>query len=636
MSFTGRRVYQVVFLVFAGICASSHTAAAPGDDFNANAETAAGVLQSWYNEQGLWTTTDWWNAANCVEAMEDVIVSDNGRNYADVLGETFDLNSGSNFLNEYYDDEGWWALAWIRAFDLTGQDRFLKMARAIFADMTGGWNDHCGGGIWWKKDTHYMNAIANELFLAVAVRLHQRTPGDAGPGSDFDWALREWAWFKQSGMINSENLINDGLNWHCENNGRTTWTYNQGVILGGLVDLFKSTGNTNYLNQAITIADAAIRALVSNDGILMEPCETDDCHGGDVPQFKGVFIRNLAYLYDATHKPAYSDFLVRNAHSVWSNDRDDANHLGLKWTGPFDKADAARQSSAMFALSAAAEPMTAHLPFAKGAGSAAFNHSVGAAAGTLAWKCNAANAPRPGFMLSGPHVEYLPAGTHVAHFRMAVDSAGNSPHPLVRLDVKDAHSGTIIASKDVTWNSFVTYVKTQDFQLVFTNAGAGGPLEFRVYWNAIPNAPALTLSDVTVDGGLNWTAANLAHEIGQLDGHNGWEADPARDRTSGFLTLGAEIGKLAAGECSATFELKVDNFNWDRSVVATISAVESNGEKIVSSKDLRRSDFPNVLYQSFTLSFKTAAGEHYGFRTFWHYAPNAPRLTQRSLTVSPQ
>src|SRR5205823_2429684 len=194
-----------------------------------------------------------------------------------------------------------------------------------------------GGGLWWNKAHTYKNAIPNELFLMAAIRLHQRTPGDAGPGSYYYWATNEWAWFQNSGLINSKNLVNDGLTTNCLNNGKTTWTYNQGVILGGLTDLYKVTGNTNYLFEAETIADAAIRHLVSFRGVLEEPHEMIRRYkGGDVPQFKGIFVRNLAYLYEEDHKPAYLNFLITNARAVWSDDRNAANQFGLKWTGPFD------------------------------------------------------------------------------------------------------------------------------------------------------------------------------------------------------------------------------------------------------------------------------------------------------------
>lgn len=373
--------------------------------------------------------------------------------------------------------------------------------------------------------------------------------------------------------------------------------------------------------------------MINTNGILKEPCETGNCGGGDTPQFKGIFIRYLAYLYDVTRKPEYFDFLSRNAHSVWFNDRDSANHLGLRWTGPFDRADAARHSSAMFAISAVAEPMTQHLPFANGAGSAAFNHSVGNPSRTLAWTCNATNAPQPGFLLSGPYVESLSKGIHIVHFQMAADRASKAAKNLVRLDVKESNGAAILASRDIAWNSFANANESRDFQLAFTNDASGNPLEFRVYWNAIPNAPALTITDVTIDGGLNWTAANLAHDIGRLDGLTAWAAGPARDRASGFLATGPGTRELHKGECSATFELKVDNFNWDTSVVATISVAETGSGKTVASQDLKRNQFPNALYQTFTLKFKVTAGKRYDFRTFWHYAPHAPRLTERSVVV---
>jgi hypothetical protein len=332
-----------------------------------------------------------------------------------------------------------------------------------------------------------------------------------------------------------------------------------------------------------------------------------------------------------THKPEYSAFLFRNAHSVWHNNRDEANHLGLRWTGPFDRADAARHSSAMFALAAVTEPTTRQLPFAKGAGSAAFNHTVGGATGTLAWTCNTANASQPGLMLSGPYVESLSAGIHVAHFRMAVDRAGRTTNALARLEVKD--DATVLAAKEVTLNSFDRANEPRDFELTFTHNAAGTPPEFRVYWHALPDAPALTLTDVTMDGGLNWTAANLAHEIGRLDGFNAWCADPVGDRASGFLATGPGTRELPAGNCSVAFELKVDNFNWDNSVVATIAVVETGSGKIVASQNVERNRFPNTLYQTFTLEFSAVTGGQYDFRTFWCHAPHAPRLTQRSVVV---
>jgi len=605
-----------------------------GNDFNWSTAISAEVLQQWYNSQGLWDTTGWWNAAHCVEAIENAIVASNGHEHLEVLNHTFELNSTNRFLNEYYDDEGWWALAWIRAYDLTGEERYLAMAKTIFADLVTGWDDHCGGGIWWKKDRRYKNAVANELFLIVAIKLHQRTPDDAGPDSYLNQAQREWLWFKQTGIINAQNLINDGLNQRCENNRRTVWTYNQGVILGGLTELYKATGDLSYLNEARTLADAATVRLSTN-GILRESCEPDRCGGADVPQFKGIFVRYLADLYDVTRRPEYFHLLLNSARSTWANNRDAAGRFGLRWTGPIDSVDAARQSSAMMPISVLAEPMTENLLFATGSGNPVFSHDVGEASGTQAWRCDPAMTTEAGFMQRGPYLASLPIGRHTIQFHLAVNALSNLAINLARLDVREGNGEKILATRELAWNSFTSANQPQAFDLVFTNTTPGNPLEFRVYWNHATGAPALTITDVTIGGARSWTAANLDHEVGQLDGLNTWCADPVRNQKSGYLVKGPGVSALPAGEQRAVFELKVDNFNWDKAPVATLSVVDVQDGTVVAERVVRRNDFRNILYHAFPLDFRAAAGRRYDFRTFWQPAPHAPRLTQRSVIVRP-
>jgi predicted alpha-1,6-mannanase (GH76 family) len=316
------------------------------DEPAVRAELAVAALHQWYNmETGLWETTNWWNAANALYVVIDYGKRTGDTTYEFVVENTWRRNVDGGFLNEYYDDMGWWALTWIHAYDWLGDERYLNTAKSIFWHMTSGWDETCGGGIWWRKDRQYKNAIANELFLQLAARLYNRTQ----EASYLDWATRTWDWFDQTGMINELNLVNDGLR-DCENNRDITWTYNQGVILGGLVELYRATGDAALLQQAEAIADAAITLLIDDNGILREPCELAFNCGADGPQFKGIFMRNLGLLNTVSNKPAYTAFIELNANSIWTNARNDDNQLGLNWGRRFDRADAARQSSALDAL----------------------------------------------------------------------------------------------------------------------------------------------------------------------------------------------------------------------------------------------------------------------------------------------
>jgi predicted alpha-1,6-mannanase (GH76 family) len=329
---------------------------------------AVRTLQTWYDPStGLYKTTGWWNSANAITVLVDYARVSKSTEYDSVLANTFTAapktgesqKTRAGFLNKYLDDEGWWALAWIDAYDLTHNKAYLAMGESIFADMAGEGDDTCGGGIWWSKDRNYKNAIANELFLSVAGHLANRTSGSARSGYQ-SWANREWKWFEGTGMINAKGLINDGLNIvggrgaaaSCTNNGRTIWTYNQGVVLGGLVELAAADHDPNLKMAAQNIATAAITQLADENGVLHDPCEPK-C-GADGVQFKGIFVRNLVLLEKTQPQKSYKSFIDKNADTLWKDAQGRGFQLSERWSGPFDSGNAASETSALDALVGAA------------------------------------------------------------------------------------------------------------------------------------------------------------------------------------------------------------------------------------------------------------------------------------------
>ena len=167
-------------------------------------------------------------------------------------------------------------------------------------------------------------------------------------------AKEVWNWFKGTGMINKEHLINDNLGslQVCKPEGQT-YTYNQGVILGGLVELHKATRDQAYLNDAQAIAIAATRSSFLNpNGILREPGEGDGCNG-DGPTFKGVFVRNLGELSRELPNHPYHSYLEKQAESAYAHGRNNQNQYGDHWAGPFKETAAACQQSAVDLMNAA-------------------------------------------------------------------------------------------------------------------------------------------------------------------------------------------------------------------------------------------------------------------------------------------
>lgn len=312
----------------------------------ARARVAADVLMGSYDPTKAWFPASWWNSAVALQTVGDYMQRTGDRRYLGELDNTFEKDKGvfpagvlsgdpllGNFTSRAIDDSEWWGLAWVQAYDLTRNPKYLDMAVTIANYVNGYWDTGtCGGGVWWNAERTYKNAVTNGLWIRLTAELHNRIPGDTV------WLSRAstaWAWFQGSGMINANGLVNDGLTDACTNNGQNVWSYNQGLAIGAGLELWRATRDPNILARAQHLADAAIgpNALVT-DGILSETCDatTQTCDD-NAKQFKGIFMRYWTDLVDTTHDPRYAAFLDQQAEGIWNNDRDAAGRLGTRWSG---------------------------------------------------------------------------------------------------------------------------------------------------------------------------------------------------------------------------------------------------------------------------------------------------------------
>lgn len=297
--------------------------------------------------------SSWWQAAVALSTLETYQQTTGDRSYSFAIGQAFADHESHRFEDRFDDDTSWWGLAWLQAYEITGSRQYLLMAETDANYVHRQWDGTCGGGVWWKTTPHrYKNAITNELFLELTAWLHNAVRGDK---KYLRWATAEWAWFKRSGMINGSNLVNDGLTGSCENNHGTTWTYNQGVILAGLAQLYKATKNPRLLAEAKRIARAAISHLTVG-GVLREPCEGSQCGnsvGGDPESFKGIFVQDLKALAVTARTRQFNPFFRKQAQSIEARDTSSSDQLGMFWAGPLADGNSYTQASAEAALVAA-------------------------------------------------------------------------------------------------------------------------------------------------------------------------------------------------------------------------------------------------------------------------------------------
>jgi predicted alpha-1,6-mannanase (GH76 family) len=348
---TGAAVTAVVLAVVTVMLAGLMTPVAVGE----SSPLQAGMAQlfSYYSPGSGLIGGSWWQAAVALSTVETYAQTTGDDSYDAAIASAFALNSGGDFEDGSDDDTAWWALVWLQAYDVTHVSSYLSMAETDADYIHEGWNSACGGGISWRRDPYYYkNAITNELFLELTAWLHNTISGDI---RYLSWADAEWAWFSRSGMINSGNLVNDGLGNNCRNNDGTTWTYNQGVILAGLAQLYQATGNRSLLTTAEQIARAAIGQLTIG-GVLTEPCRGAGCAARldpDAQAFKGIFVQDLKILAVTARTTQFNSFFRRQARSIEAADIGTSGALGVSWAGPPTAVSSASQASAVEALVAA-------------------------------------------------------------------------------------------------------------------------------------------------------------------------------------------------------------------------------------------------------------------------------------------
>ena len=159
----------------------------------------------------------------------------------------------------YYDDDAWICIQFLNAYDLLGDEQFLKDAEETLNFLWTGWDDVLGGGIYWDKSYGGKHTCSNgpvAIAFLWAYQLTQKEEYLEKGRMVYDWTREKLL----DGNLYIDNMGKDG--------GTNNWkaAYNQGTMIYAGAQLYEITGDETYLKQARATTDASVSLMFSGRG----------------------------------------------------------------------------------------------------------------------------------------------------------------------------------------------------------------------------------------------------------------------------------------------------------------------------------------------------------------------------------
>ncbi len=194
----------------------------------------------------------------------------------------------------WFDDNGWWGLAFYDAYRATGSVRYLADAKRAFAFIASqGWA--ADGGLWWNTSHPFKAGEALAAGSLLGAELYSATRDT----TYLDQVDKFLAWGNLA-MWNSDA----GLYARTDSD-RSAIPYVNGPIIAADALLCQATGESARCDQAESLASTA------------------DQHFGDVltmgPQFDVIYVHAMLILYGLDHDPRWYQLAWDNAQRARSN-----------------------------------------------------------------------------------------------------------------------------------------------------------------------------------------------------------------------------------------------------------------------------------------------------------------------------
>ena len=265
----------------------------------------------------------WWQA-HLLDCLVDAQVRDPKPDRVESIARQIRghrLRNNGSWINDYYDDMAWLALALERTGRLAGVEKPSALHK-LAEQFVNAWVPEDGGGIPWRKSDQFFNAPANGpagIFLARY-------------GDRLRRAQQMADWIDDTLIDPETHLVFDGIK--AGSLVRAQYTYCQGAVVGLETELAVRTGEARHSERVHRLV-AAISREMAPEGVLK------GAGGGDGGLFAGVTARYLALAATSLAgdtpesvetRATAADVVLKSAQAAWDN-RQTVD--GLPLFGPF-------------------------------------------------------------------------------------------------------------------------------------------------------------------------------------------------------------------------------------------------------------------------------------------------------------
>jgi Glycosyl hydrolase family 76 len=297
----------------------------------------AQIQQQWWDTKGGWydsrpgdpsSLASMWSSYPMMELIAAVAIADPTPQNKAFVNSTFleaenfwdptiEGTGGISWLyglrntgNAYFDDAGWWGVAYLDAYRATGKTRWLWDAGRVLSYIDRyGW-DPVNGGMWWDSDHEHKTSeplAAATLIAATLYRIQHKQ-------YYLNLAKKYLAWADAK----TRNPAAGNLYGRSATDG-TVMDYVEGMMIAAHVQLCEATKQMSYCTQAESLASASTAVFPTLAPWTPEP--------------DTMYLQGMLALYAVDGNPQWYALAYANAKYAEANARDASGWWSRDWRG---------------------------------------------------------------------------------------------------------------------------------------------------------------------------------------------------------------------------------------------------------------------------------------------------------------